>query len=275
MIVCLRLFRADAALIAFVSYLIGAELAGEPSLGDVAAAALATFISTNFIYSFNAWADRSIDAVNKPWRPIPAGLITPERALLYSFFLLVMAVIYPFFIARSRFTLFLFQLLPVLGILYSAEPFSFRRHPLLSTLTISAGLVTPLMLGYFMNTSEIRPLPLFFGLFVYCVSVVPLKDIEDTKGDRASGFRNLYLHWGNKLLLFSFVGLAADLVWICVVSLPQILKIHVVIILAATMAWILIYHGFHLDKKTLYRTIIRTVIVLAVILGMILRLTRF
>ncbi len=271
MIVYLRLFRADAALIAFVSYLIGAELAGAARLQDVAAAALVTCISTNFIYSFNSWADCRIDAVNKPWRPIPAGQITAEKALFYSLFLLVMAVIYPFFIAHSLLTLFFFQLLPILGLLYSARPFSFRRHSILSTLTISTGLVMPLMIGYFMNTSETGLLPLFFGLFVYCISIVPLKDIEDAEGDRAFGIRNLYLSWGSKLPLFSLAGLTADLVWICTVPLPQTLKIYLMVVMSSTIACILIFQCCRLNMKKLYRVIIRTVIALAVILSMIFR----
>jgi geranylgeranylglycerol-phosphate geranylgeranyltransferase len=272
MIAYLRLFNADAALISFISYLTGAELAGGVLFRDVATAILITFISTNFIYSFNSWADRQIDAVNKPWRPLPSGRIAARNALIYSLLLLVMAVIYPFFIAQSLLTLFLFQLLPLLGILYSARPFSFRKHSILSTLTISIGLVTPLMLGYFMNTAETRLLPLFFGLFVYCLSVVPLKDIEDAEGDRAFGVRNLYLRYGSRLLLFSLAGLVADLVWICAVPLPQTLNIIVTIIVIATVACILSFLCCRLNMKILYRTIIRMVITLAIILNILIRL---
>jgi 4-hydroxybenzoate polyprenyltransferase len=272
MIAYLQLFNADAALIAFISYLTGVELAGGGfHLQDVVVAILITCISTNFIYSFNSWADHSIDAVNKPWRPIPAGRMTKRHALIYSLLLLIMAVIYPFFIANSLLTLLLFQLLPVLGLLYSAKPFSFRRYPLLSTLTISIGLVTPLMLGYFMNTSGTTLLPLFFGLFLYCLSVVPLKDIEDTEGDRACGIRNLYLYYGSRLTMFSITGLIADLVWIFVVPLPQLLKIHILIVIFATIACILIFHYSRLNIKKLYRTIIWTVIASAIILNIIIR----
>ena len=271
MIAYLQLFRVDAALIAFLSYLIGAELAGGASLQDVAAAALVTCISTNFIYSFNSWADHRIDAVNKPWRPIPSGRIAAEKALFYSLFLLVIAVVYPFFIAHSLLTLLLFQLLPVLGLLYSASPFFFRRYSILSTLTISIGLVTPLLIGYLMNTAETGLLPLFFGLFVYCISVVPLKDIEDAEGDRAFGVRNLYLFYGSRLLLFSLAGLVADLVWICAVPLPQILKIHLTVVLSSTMACILIFQCCRLNMKKLYGVIIRTVIALAIVLNIVIR----
>lgn len=271
MIAYLQLFNSDAALIAFISYLTGAELAGGAHVQDFAIAILVTCISTNFIYSFNSWADREIDAINKPWRPLPSQRIIARNALVYSLFLLVMAVIYPFFIAQSVLTLLLFQLLPVLGLLYSAKPFSFRRNSILSTLTISIGLVTPLMLGYFMNTSETKLLPLFFGLFVYCLSVVPLKDIEDAEGDRVCGIRNLYLYYGSRLTMFSVVGLIADLVWIFVVPLPQLLKIHIMIVIIASIACILIFRYWRFNIKKLYRTIIRTVIALAIILNIIIR----
>jgi len=267
----MRLFRADAALITFVSYLIGAELAGGAHLRDVGVAVLITGISTNFIYSFNAWADRRIDAVNKPWRPIPAGQIKPEKALVYSLLLLVIAVVYPFFIARTLLTLALFELLPLLGVLYSAKPFSFRRNALLSTLTVSIGLITPLMLGYFMHTLDEDLVPLFIGLFFFCICVVPLKDIEDAEGDRSFGIRNFYLFWGSKLVLFSLVGLSIDLVWISVAALPLILKILATTIMMATMVCILIFHFSRLNMRVMYRTIIWTIITLSIGLYLVIR----
>ncbi|MCE5264278.1 MAG: UbiA family prenyltransferase [Deltaproteobacteria bacterium] len=267
----LRLFRADAALIAFFSYMAGAELAGGAGLRDFVAAALVTCISTNFIYSFNSWADREIDAVNKPWRPIPAGRITAEKALGYSLFLLLLAVAYPFLIARSALTLLLFELLPALGLLYSARPFCFRKHPALSTPTISLGLITPLMLGCFMNGADRLLWAVFVALFVYCLCVVPLKDIEDAEGDRAFGIRNLHLAWGDRLPLFSLAGLTLDLVWICVAPMQQALKIVVAAVVAVTTACIGIFRCLRLKPERLYKAVIRTAIVLAVAAGIFFR----
>jgi len=271
MLAYMRLFRADAALIAFVSYLIGAELAGDVNLKDLIVATCITGISVNFIYSFNAWADHQIDAINKPWRPIPSGQIAPKKALAYSLFLLVVAFIYPFFVAQSLLTFVLCQLLPVLGLLYSAKPLSFRRYAFPSALTVSLGLITPLMLGYFMHTSDEDLVPLFVSLFFFCICVVPLKDIEDAGGDRAYGIRNFYLSWGSKLLLFSLVGLAIDLVWISVASLPLILKIQAATIMMATIVCILIFHYGRLNMRVLYRTIIWTNITLAIGLYLVIR----
>lgn len=271
MIAYLQLFNVDAAFIAFLSYLIGAKLAGSAQWRDVGVAVLITGISTNFIYSFNSWADCHIDAVNKPWRPIPSRRVTARNALVYSLVLCVMAIIYPFFIARDVLTLFLFQLLPLLGLLYSSKPTSFRKYSILSTLTISLGLITPLMLGYFMNTTETGLLSLFFGLFIYCLSVVPLKDIEDAEGDQAFGVSNLYFRYGNKLLLFSLAGLAANLIWFRVVSLPQTLQTFITIIIIATITCILVFQYGQLNTKKLYRTIIRMVITLAIIMNVLIR----
>lgn len=271
MIAYLQLYNMDAAFIAFISYLTGAKLAGSDYLQNFAAAGLVTGISTNFIYSFNSWADCHIDAVNKPWRPIPSGLITARNALMYSLVLLVIAVIYPFFIARDVLTLLLFQLLPLLGLLYSSKPTSFRKYSILSTLTISLGLVTPLMLGYFMNRTETGLLSFFIGLFIYCLSVVPLKDIEDAEGDQAFGIHNLYGRHGKKLLLFSLAGLAANLIWFRAVSLPQALQTFVTIIIVATIMCILVFQYGQFNMKKLYRTIIRMVIALAIIMNVLIR----
>ena len=79
-----RLFRLDAAMIALFSYLAGAGLAGMVGRRDVIIAGAVTLISTNFIYSLNSWADREIDKIDKPGRPIPSGRIEPKHALIYA-----------------------------------------------------------------------------------------------------------------------------------------------------------------------------------------------
>ena len=71
----IQLCRVDAALIAFFSYLVGAELAGGTDWYDIVIAIAVTLISTNFIYSFNSWTDRELDRISKPYRPIPSGKI--------------------------------------------------------------------------------------------------------------------------------------------------------------------------------------------------------
>jgi len=267
----LRLCRIDVAFIAFFSYLIGTELAGGGTQGyDVVVAIAVTLISTNFIYSFNSWTDRELDRISKPHRPIPAGKIKPSHAFIYSLILLVLSSVYPLFIYRSCLTLFLFFLLPVLGLVYSARPLRFRRYPIPAAITISLGLITPIMLGYFMKRSDMDMVPLFASLFLFCLSVVPLKKIEEVEEDEKSGYPNLYSEFGLLLLLWPLCGLSLVLLLLYIFELGNTLEAFVLIMTVSSMACILVLGIFKAKLHLLYQTIIYTVVVEGIIFYLVL-----
>jgi geranylgeranylglycerol-phosphate geranylgeranyltransferase len=257
----IRLCRIDVALIAFISYLFGAEMAGGTHWFDIVIAVLVTLISTNFIYSFNSWTDREIDRIGKPHRPIPSGKIKPADALFYALTLLILSIIYPFFVYKSYFTLFLFLLLPILGLLYSAKPIRLRRYPIPAAITISLGLITPIMLGYFMNRSDTKLAGLFVVLFIFCLSVVPLKKIEEVEEDRKTGYCNLYSDWGLLLLIWPLSGLLLELILIHFIDFGNILKVYLFILTISSIACILLFGMFKNKLHLLYQTIIYMVIV--------------
>jgi 4-hydroxybenzoate polyprenyltransferase len=256
-----RLCRTDVALIAFVSYLIGAELAGGTHWYDIVIAILVTLISTNFIYSFNSWTDRELDRISKPHRPIPSGKIKPAHALFYSLVLLILSIIYPLFVYKSYFTLFLFFLLPTLGLLYSAKPIRLRQYPIPAAITISSGLITPIMLGYFMNQSDTKMVALFAVLFLFCLSIVPLKKIEEVEEDRKTGYSNLYSKWGLLILIWPLSGLLLELILIFFCDFGHVLKTYLFILIISSIACILVFSRFENKLHLLYQTIIYVVII--------------
>jgi 4-hydroxybenzoate polyprenyltransferase len=270
MISYFQLCRSDAALIAFFSYLIGAELAGGTDLYDIIIALAVTLISTNFIYSFNSWTDREIDRLSKSYRPIPCGKIKPAQALIYSLILLILSVTYPLFVYKSYFTLLLFLLLPVLGLLYSAGPIRLRRYPFPATVTICAGLITPIMLGYFMNTVDTCLIPFFVILFLFCLSVVPLKKIEEVDEDERSGYRNLYSRFGIMILIWPLGGLSLVLLLLLFWTREDLLKTYLLVTTISSMGCILGFGMFRKNLYQLYQTIIYIVIAEGIIFYLIL-----
>jgi 4-hydroxybenzoate polyprenyltransferase len=78
-----RLVRLPSVLTVPGDVLVGAAWDGS---GDAAGAPLASgVIGSSFVYlsgmALNDWADREVDAVERPRRPIPAGEIAPPTAL--------------------------------------------------------------------------------------------------------------------------------------------------------------------------------------------------
>lgn len=266
----LKLFRQDVAAIAFFSYLTGCRIAGRITLTDIIIAGAVTLISTNFIYSFNSWTDRDIDRVNKPWRPVPSGKIKPSSAMIYSIILLVISCIYPFFIFKNHLTLSLFLLMPFLGIIYSAPPLRLRKYSIPAVIIISAGLTTPISLGYFMNSSHRSIYPFFITIFIYCLFIVPLKDIEDRDGDLKYGMENLYEKFGGRLIDFCLLGLLTDLLLVIILNINLLFKIFLIIIIITPVAIIIFWRKLGKNLNNLYQTLIYTVILEGFVLYIIL-----
>ncbi|MFL6124917.1 SCO3242 family prenyltransferase [Actinophytocola sp.] len=77
----LQLVRAPAALTVLGDTVAGAAAAGNPLRGR---RLLLPFSSAAFYWAgmaLNDWADRKLDAVERPERPIPSGRVRPEQAL--------------------------------------------------------------------------------------------------------------------------------------------------------------------------------------------------
>ena len=217
----LGLYRKDAALISFITFLAGSEIANTIDLNDIIAATVVTFVSVNFIYSFNSWADAHMDKLSKPFRPIPSGRVKRVHALFYSLGFLLISLVYPFFLFQSPLPILLCLFLPVLGLLYSAKPMRMRDKPYASIVVICLGLITPMLIGYFSNCGALSDSLVFLVAMLYCLAVVPLKKIEEIDEDRVEGIVNLYDLWGRSLFFYSSLMLFITLALIYFMPLPD------------------------------------------------------
>ena len=271
----LRLYRLDVAILAVVSFFSGVLLAGgniDPR--NLILALLISFVSMNFIYSFNSYTDREIDAINKPWRPIPAGKVSPGNALYYCLFLLFASLVYPLFYIKSAPTVFFFYLMPLLGLLYSGKLLNLKKYLFGAVLAITLGQHSPLLLGYFLTTDSLDYLPVFVSTFFFCLAVIPLKDITDVKGDVKYGFQNWLAKLGqSKLLLTSFSILLLNICLLFVFNISSLHRMALLIFNLTPMALI----SLSLLKNQLnrvYKRIIVAVIVEGIIFLLFLGLFR-
>jgi chlorophyll/bacteriochlorophyll a synthase len=263
----LRLYRADAAIITFFSYVFGVYLAGGHFTWPlVLPAVLVSLISVNFIYSINAWFDRHIDAVNKPHRVLPGGSLSPQSVRAYVTVLGLFSLAYPFILKAGTRAIILLWIFPLLGVLYSNPWFPFKKISVLSVLTTSLILTLPAVVALQMASAlQAGHIIIVSVIFAYCLFTVPLKDIEDIKGDTQYGSQN----WANTAGTFKLVkicgaaqallGLAAFLI------VPRPLHLFL-----AGMCWvsclvIMTFLIFNINITRLYRTVIKTMIVCGII----------
>jgi 4-hydroxybenzoate polyprenyltransferase len=253
----LQLYRLDVAVISLGAYIAGLVFSGGVGLADLPVALAVSLISFNYIYSLNSIEDRHIDLVNKPQRPLPAGRLSVKAARRYVAVLLVLSIAYPLIVKTDLINLALFLLLPLLGWAYSMPPLHLKTKPIPAVLSIGLMYTTPVAIGL---TSRLDVLgsghfALLGYIFLFCLSIVPLKDIEDVEGDELHGSGSLLALVGpDRLLALSVAGLAAAIALVLLADLGPRITLVLVALSGATGLLIAAFVLFRLPRSRIYRS---------------------
>jgi len=156
-----------------------------------------------FITGLNQWSDVEVDRINKPWLPIPAGLLSKREAMSIVLFCLLIALGSAALLSWSFFALIAF--ISFLGWAYSMPPIQFKRHHFGAALAITVVRGVLVNLGFYAHYQQqlvgeatldpiIWPLTLFVALF--SIGIAWFKDIPDTKGDAEYRFGTLAVRMG-------------------------------------------------------------------------------
>lgn len=176
---------------------------------DVLALSLLSALACNvFITGLNQWSDVEVDRINKPWLPIPAGLLSRDQALVIVLIslavaLLSAALLSPFFLGLIAFISFL-------GWAYSMPPIRFKRHHFGAALAITVVRGILVNLGFYAHYTQqfsgqpaldpvVWPLTAFVALF--SIGIAWFKDIPDTAGDAEYRFGTLAVRMGRRAAL--------------------------------------------------------------------------
>lgn len=156
-----------------------------------------------FITGLNQWSDVEVDRINKPWLPIPAGLLTKREARIIVLLCLLVALGSAALLSWSFFALIAF--ISFLGWAYSMPPIQFKRHHFGAALAITVVRGILVNLGFYAHYKQqlvgeagldpiIWPLTVFVALF--SIGIAWFKDIPDTKGDAEYRFGTLAVRMG-------------------------------------------------------------------------------
>jgi len=219
-----------------------------------------TILSASFCFALlngasnvlNQATDWKEDALSKPYRPIPKGIITPKEAYKVSFFLYTVAFLLSLAV-NILFSFFIF-LIAFFSITYSLPP-RMKKFLFLNQLWVA------LPRGFFgivgswsVFGNPFKPLPLAIG----CVAALFLfggtatKDILDAEADRTVGTKTLVNVFGLKTAtFFSLVfmtgafGLIIPLVYFHIIHYT-LLPLVFLGILSVLIGWLM----FHKHKNT-------------------------
>lgn len=200
----LTLTRPVNCLITFASVIVAAYLAHENHIHftTVIFAAVSAALTTAAGNVINDICDLKSDIVNKPNRPLPAGILMVKEAVIIYAILLIAALLISLFINILSFAIVLTA--NILLLFYS---YSGKRVILLGNLTVSVltGLVF-IYGGAVVGNIKGGVFPAVFALIINLIREI-IKDIEDVKGDRLNGVITFPAKYGieNSRLLITFL----------------------------------------------------------------------
>lgn len=166
----------------------------------------------------NDYYDIEIDKINKPNRPIAAGLVTPKEGFIYAWVLFGIGVVLGYFINRHAFLISISS--AVILFFYS---FRLKRTVLYGNLSVS--LITALAFiygGAAVDRLGYALIPAVFSFFYHLGREI-IKDVEDIEGDRADKINTLPIKYGEKVALF--IATVIYIFLIILTILPYIFKL--------------------------------------------------
>lgn len=191
-----------AGLAAIVAYLI--------ATGTVVPATLLLMVVVTLVTAagnvINDYFDVEIDRVNRPDRPIPAGLVSLQAARAYAVTLFLAGILVCLFTNTLCIAIAIFNSLLLVG--YAAW---LKRTPLLGNITVSYLAASMFLFGGALGglPGLLHVMPFAVMTFFAMLARELVKDGEDVEGDRVSGAVTIPIRYGIKatMLLAFFCAL--------------------------------------------------------------------
>lgn len=243
-----NLYRADVLLLSFLAFFAGRVLGkGEFQWIFLVQSLFIALFPYNFVYTLNSITDVVEDSANKPWRPLPSGVISRRDAVLWLLFLTFGSILGTVVLFEGWEKPLVFAIL-LFGTAYSLPPFLLKKRGLAACFVTGFGISWPMIVA-----GGTGFLPCSVSLLLHVLGVTVLKDLSDREGDALAGRKNSRsvaktLLISNVFMLLSVVGFLMT---------PQ--KIAAVIPVSSLL---LLFFSFFFSKKDFEEKIYGRIILL-------------
>ncbi len=141
--------------------------------------------------TINDYFDIRIDSINKPYRPIPSGMISPQAALIAATLEFLMAVVTAFLISLAALVIVL-----VFSLLLFFYSFRLKRIPIWGNLAVSLSTAAAFVFGgVAVYRIERTLIPAAFAFFYHFGREI-IKDVQDMSGDSRDNAHTFPLVYG-------------------------------------------------------------------------------
>ena len=176
---------------------------------------LSLAMAQGFGQVINQVADVDIDRLNKPYRPIPRGIVSEAEATAYGTILLLIGFATSMLISPLMGLMYI--LVAFFAAFYSLEPIRAKKRLIINVYwqALSRGLLPPIIASLvFLGHISLELAVLATLAFMWVYSLQSTKDFGDEDGDRAHGVKTLPVVLGRegalslmKILMASYLAL--------------------------------------------------------------------
>jgi geranylgeranylglycerol-phosphate geranylgeranyltransferase len=214
-----KLTRPFNTLNGALAVFLGGYVAGTGEWGNVALAALVALLVTGSANAWNDYLDIEIDKINQPQRALPAGMVSPNQALVLALGLNLVALVlaalvnWPVFLIALVFSLILY--------LYS---WRLKSTVLIGNITVA---ITSAMTVIFGGTAAGNVRPTLWLAIIITTGILGrevLKTIADYEGDLRQQCRTIATVWGRRAARIVFYLATGATIWVMMV--PYLVKMY-------------------------------------------------
>lgn len=214
-----KLSRPLTSLSGALMVLLGGYVAGTGEWIKTIVACLTTLLVAASANAWNDYRDVEIDRINQPNRPLPAGMVTPRSARLFSLGVALLSLIAANFINLTAFVIVLFS-----HILLYTYSLKLKSTVLFGNLTVALISALTAIFGG-VAAGNVAP-TLWLALIAGCgiLGREVLKTLADYDGDLRQRCRTIATVWGKRWARVVFYLLAAAT--LLVMMTPYLLNVY-------------------------------------------------
>ena len=188
-----KLSRPLTTLSGALAVLLGGYVAGTGQWGKVWLAVISTVLISAAANSWNDYRDIEIDKVNQPERPLPAGLITPEAAWIFSLIVAGLSLVLAALISWPAFLMAFLS-----NILLYIYSWKLKSTVLLGNLTVATISALSAVYGGIAAGNGQPSLWLAAVIVVGILGREVLKTLADYEGDLHQQCKTIATVWGRR-----------------------------------------------------------------------------
>jgi 4-hydroxybenzoate polyprenyltransferase len=202
----LRALAANARPFTLLLPIVGGYLMVQASLGRfelptpdpfITVGAVASMMLVNAAGNYwNSLADLEIDRINKPYRPLPSGVLSEREVRAAAGLMSILSVVVAWFINPVFFVLALAMMLATMA--YSLEPVRLKKRLWLNngSQALIRGVLGPLAMWSIYAPVGQSVMILASTMFLFIVTAQSIKDIPDMRGDSFFNVRTIPVVYG-------------------------------------------------------------------------------